>query len=553
MLLQVARRPLSWLKAMLVVAALFVSTALTVIVVASPAQAVGSYDNADIADYALEFVGQQKGQCRAFVNEVVAHVSGGTQNVSASSGGGYFNAFLSAGGQEIRNYGDLVKGDIVQYVSETNLHTWIIVSRNADGTYWVVDSNHTDDNGMVDKYIRTQFTELSSTTRAFRMGTVLASQPNGSMDANPSITLSSSTTLLVQHTSRDGRATTRFKTLNGPSYSTVQTGSSTSWSTRGTSDIAMDPSQSGVAWTALVKDAGDYGELYLFKVTTSGSTNIARLDVGSETDQWSLDAPPSIVVDSEGNVYVAAVQADGDMSVFKRNGETGNIGRTSIGNASAWSTNGTVSLAVGPDDAIWLAAVTKQSVNEVRTYRGVPHSLTFNYYGKVGVDNWTVEAAPAIIVDDDGDVTVVAVKTTGAMWSYHNIDGQNNNWVKINDNVGASETWSVEGTMNLAVNGDDTIYVAGVRNGNSDGGELQVFRMMPEATVADSVWVHDDQIGVASNWSQYSAPDIISTSVGTVFLVAMQVNGELHSFVRNHSTGIWSNYGQIGGSGWAGA
>jgi hypothetical protein len=540
------------LRAILATIALLVGVTFVSTLVASPAQAVGSYDNAEIADYALTFDGQQKGECRAFVNEVVAHVSGGTQSIN-TSGDGYFDSFLREGGQRITDYKALVKGDIVQLDDGSNLHTWIIVSRNTDGSYTVVDSNHLNDDGIVRVYSRTQFTDLSSTTRAYRMGTVLSSQPAGAMDANPTITLSNSTTLLVQHTARDGRATTRLKTLNGPGYASVQTGSSTSWSTRGTSDIAMDPSQNGVAWTAIVKDAGDHGELYLFQVTSSGSTNIARLDVGSETDQWSLNAPPSIVVDSEGNVYVAAVQADGDMSVFKRNGSTGNIGRTSIGNAAAWSMTGTVSLAVGPDDAIWLAAATKQSVNEVRTYRGEPHLLSFSSYGKVGVDNWTVNIAPAIVVDNDGDVTVAAVKTTGAMWTYHNVDGQNGNWVKVDDDVGAVQTWSVEGTMNLAVNGDDTVYVAGVQGANSNGGELQVFTMTPNATVADSVWMHDEQIGTGSDWSPYSAPDIISTSVGTVFLVAVQADGELYAFVRNHSNGAWSNYGQIGGSGWTGA
>jgi hypothetical protein len=148
--------------------------ALSVGVGMSPAQAVGPYNNAAIADYALTFVGQNlgpvNGQCRMFVNNVVSHVSGGTQNVS-STNGGYFQAFLNAGGIEITDYNALTKGDVVQkYVDENDLHTWIIVSREGD-YYWVVDSNSQWDE-TVRHYKRTWFTGLSSTTRAFRMGSV---------------------------------------------------------------------------------------------------------------------------------------------------------------------------------------------------------------------------------------------------------------------------------------------------------------------------------------------------------------------------------------------
>ena len=39
---------------------------------APPASAVGNYNNANIADRALSYVGQWGGQCRAFVNKVIS-------------------------------------------------------------------------------------------------------------------------------------------------------------------------------------------------------------------------------------------------------------------------------------------------------------------------------------------------------------------------------------------------------------------------------------------------------------------------------------------------
>ncbi len=152
---------------------------MTVIVPAIAASAAQAYDNGVIADKALSYVGQwggnackdaQKpndsgGECRAFVNCVVWMVSGHTQNLGGSD---YFQPFLSAGGTEIADINSLVKGDIVQVGQGT--HTFIIVRRVSGSTFNVVDSNHIDKNEMVMNYDRTF--SLSSTTRAFRMGTV---------------------------------------------------------------------------------------------------------------------------------------------------------------------------------------------------------------------------------------------------------------------------------------------------------------------------------------------------------------------------------------------
>jgi len=137
---------------------------LALMFVVAPARAVGAYDNALIADKALSYVGQWggnatreagrsgasgiytttpqpgDGQCPAFVNEIVWIVSGHTQ-WTAGHGSGAFADFLYYG-NEITDINQLVRGDIVQkYVSPTDLHTFIIVSRASGNTFNVVDSN----------------------------------------------------------------------------------------------------------------------------------------------------------------------------------------------------------------------------------------------------------------------------------------------------------------------------------------------------------------------------------------------------------------------------
>jgi hypothetical protein len=156
----------------------------------SSAHALGSYDNAAIADKALTYwngingagsapgatacqdankPGDSGGQCRAFVNCVVWMVSGHGQNLGGSD---YFTPFTRAGSQEISNVDELRKGDIVQ--NGQGIHTFIIVSRNSDGRFMVVDSNHANDEKV---WYYARAVTLNSTERAFRMGTIRNEPP----------------------------------------------------------------------------------------------------------------------------------------------------------------------------------------------------------------------------------------------------------------------------------------------------------------------------------------------------------------------------------------
>jgi hypothetical protein len=170
---------LKFLKAAIVPLLILVS-----LMAPSESSALGTYNNAAIADKALAYVGQwggkacndaQKpgdsgGQCRAFVNCIVWMVSNHTQ---ALGGSDYFSDFAREGSQEITEISALAKGDIVQ-VGQGD-HTFIIVSKVSGSTFSVVDSNH-DFNETVMNYNRT--VSLDSNTRAFRLGAIDGSGGN---------------------------------------------------------------------------------------------------------------------------------------------------------------------------------------------------------------------------------------------------------------------------------------------------------------------------------------------------------------------------------------
>lgn len=168
-----------------VIAGLFVAIVpvLSAILVPSKVGATSEYSNASIADKALSYVGRwggnacsdsrkpgdSGGQCRSFVNCIVWMTSGGTQNLG---GRNYFTPFLRAGGTEVRSITELQKGDIVQ--EGHGRHTFIIVSRVEGSKFKVVDSNHRWNERV---YTYDRQVSLTSSKRAFRMGTVMPEAP----------------------------------------------------------------------------------------------------------------------------------------------------------------------------------------------------------------------------------------------------------------------------------------------------------------------------------------------------------------------------------------
>jgi hypothetical protein len=139
--------------------------------------AVGSYDNALIAEHALTYVTKNGGQCRVFVNKIVKEVSGGKQNPETKRyGGDYFQSFLKEGGIEVYQNNDLVKGDIVQ-VGQGG-HTFIILYRISEKKFSVVDSNRDNKSEIVIADERNKDVVIDGkATRAFRMGTIVQNNP----------------------------------------------------------------------------------------------------------------------------------------------------------------------------------------------------------------------------------------------------------------------------------------------------------------------------------------------------------------------------------------
>jgi hypothetical protein len=136
---------------------------------ALPAHAVGSYNNANIAELALDRLGQYGGQCKTFVNNIVSAASGGSQWPAP----GYHSGFQNAGGVQVST-ANATKGDIIQVGNSDDdwpLHTAIVVENRGGGDFWVVDSNW-GNNERVSQHAFNISWGNGSDTRIWRMGTV---------------------------------------------------------------------------------------------------------------------------------------------------------------------------------------------------------------------------------------------------------------------------------------------------------------------------------------------------------------------------------------------
>jgi hypothetical protein len=120
----------------------------------APKRAPGAFDNALIARTALRYVGMWggqacrqahhdlSGQCKQFVNCVVALASGGSQ-WPVDARGDYQASLAGVGGVPVRG-ADAVEGDIIQvgaHDDDPALHTAIVLVNHHNGVFTVVDAN----------------------------------------------------------------------------------------------------------------------------------------------------------------------------------------------------------------------------------------------------------------------------------------------------------------------------------------------------------------------------------------------------------------------------
>jgi surface antigen len=367
-------------------------------------------------------------------------------------------------------------------------------------------------------------------------------------DANPSSAVGSSGSVYTLQVAIDGCAKVFRRDLGDSAFGLVtQVGSSCGWSRAGSTDMAMMPGTNDQARMVLLKSDGlgdpGCGELYLYDLNGSTATNLTELG----SCGWSTNAPPSVTIDSSGNTYVAAIKY-GRTWVFRRDAN-GILTQDEVGNGS-WSGLGGPSVLAAPDGKIWIIA-TKGNGDVWAFARQIDG--TWANQGDLGAGNWSVVAQPGLAMDDDGDVTVALVKQgagSGADIHTYRRCSTCTLWHYVGE-VGTSGGWSISGTLSMVATPNDHVSLAAVKYSSASGTTAWSFDFTPDPNQNYlGSWSSGSQVG-NGGWSQHSAPAIAAASGGTVFIAAVKSSGDMWTFKRSTSGAI-TNYGQIGGSGWAG-
>jgi hypothetical protein len=205
-----------------------------------------------------------------------------------------------------------------------------------------------------------------------------------------------------------------------------------------------------------------------------------------------------------------------------------------------------------PQGKVWLVAT--KATGSVWTFERQADG-TWTNRGSLGAGGWTTTAPPGMAVDNDGDVTIALTKqgtaAGGAVHSYRRCSTCVQ-WHHVGQ-VGVTSEWSTAGTLSMVAAPDDRVWLAAVKQGGgASGTTMWSVVFTPDSTDNHlGSWSGAAQRG-NGGWSQHAAPAITAAAGGTVFLTAIKTDGNAWAFRRNASTGDWSNYGQIGGNGWAG-
>jgi len=179
-----------------------------VLAVATPARAIGAFDNGLVATKAEAYPdGTWYGWCKVFVNDMLRQASGGQIQLS-----GYVQGYIDAGAVEVTS-ANATRGDVIQVTPagsvdgnaeslydarENALHTAIILTNNGGGNFWVIDSNWKSSEPKkvfrhsFNPYTWTAAKQRPSDVRIWRFGTV--STAGGSAGSSLSVNVTSQLT-----------------------------------------------------------------------------------------------------------------------------------------------------------------------------------------------------------------------------------------------------------------------------------------------------------------------------------------------------------------------
>ncbi|MGA8245641.1 MAG: CHAP domain-containing protein [Nocardioides sp.] len=191
--------------------------------------------------------------------------------------------------------------------------------------------------------------------------------------------------------------------------------------------------------------------------------------------------------------------------------------------------------AVDAQGGTWTARTTSQGDLTVRRPSGA-----LNRLGPRG--SWSPEAAPSIVVDARGRVTVAAVTQDGRVLLTHTGGTSSSRWSRLLS-VG-DRGWSTTSTPALAEDGHGRVRLVSV----SAGGDL--VERHSSSRRSDG-WSRGDRMGLPGSWSPQSSPAVTTDRSGRSWLVAVTRGGRLLArHTGTHGT-RWKSFDPVDHRSWS--
>jgi surface antigen len=297
-------------------------------------------------------------------------------------------------------------------------------------------------------------------------------------------------------------------------------------------DLGPDPSlgstRAGVAttdahggsWSAHTTAAGD-----LVVRRPSGRTTRLPAPGG-----WSTSSAPSLLTDTQGRVWVAAVTNGGHVLTVHTSAGTAAFDRPRP--ALTGATTSSPTLAVDSQGRVRLFDVTGEGTLVERHTDGT-RSDRWSHARRLGLPgSWSTHAAVATASDVKGHLWLAAVTRHGHLLSQHSTNHRNR-WSGFH--AVDHQVWSATSTPALADAPDGRLWLASV---GARG------RLVVRHTGANGVrWqAGERQPGL---WSPYSSPAMSVDPRGRTWLAAVDTDGELTVLWKPVDANRWRSSGGL--------
>ena len=272
----------------------------------------------------------------------------------------------------------------------------------------------------------------------------------------------------------------------------------------------------GGAWAASTTSAGA-----LVVHRPSGRTTHLATPGG-----WARHAAPTVLADAHGRVWVAAVSAAGH--VMTTHTGTGSAAFARPHAALPSATTSSPALAVDGDGQVHLLAVSATGTLLERRTTG-PRGDRWSPAHRLGrPGSMSTQAAPSVTTDVHGRIWLATLTRRGTLLTQH-ADADGHGWSGFRP--ADHRTWSTTSTPAVAEAPDGRIWLAGV----SSDGDLLVRR-----TGGDTGrW--DRPEWVLGRWSPYSSPALAFDRLARTWLAAVDTHGRMKALSRAGDHGDWRN------------